>query len=182
MKNFSKTKANAFKIIVVGDRRVGKSNIVTRFTQNEFSLESSSSPMINIYTDMKIKPDRSSEQEEAAPRKKRRLSFISGTLSDKKNPIAYTYTSRDVMESCLCMTSLNNIHLRVSQDGWTPSRNTFQKQISYWLATSLTYTISKLFEPKMARHLLILTEYLFMKQVLLIEVISTKHLKIFSNQ
>mmetsp|Transcript_5557 Transcript_5557/g.5281 ORF Transcript_5557/g.5281 Transcript_5557/m.5281 type:complete len:82 (+) Transcript_5557:107-352(+) len=75
MKNFSKTKANAFKIIVVGDRRVGKSNIVTRFTQNEFSLESSSSPMINIYTDMKIKPDRSSELRRSCSKEEEEVKF-----------------------------------------------------------------------------------------------------------
>ncbi|CAI2366813.1 unnamed protein product [Moneuplotes crassus] len=75
MKNFSKTKSNAFKIIVVGDKRVGKSNIVTRFTQNEFSLESSSSPMINIYTDMKIKPDRSSELRRSCSKEEEEVKF-----------------------------------------------------------------------------------------------------------
>ncbi|CAI2369710.1 unnamed protein product [Moneuplotes crassus] len=53
-----RSKSKVSKIIVIGDKGVGKSNIVTRFTQNEFSLESSSNPMINIYTDVKIKPFR----------------------------------------------------------------------------------------------------------------------------
>ena len=39
-----------FKIVLIGDSGVGKSNILTRFTRNEFSLESKSTIGVEFAT------------------------------------------------------------------------------------------------------------------------------------
>ncbi len=51
MSNPSKDKYDyLFKIVLVGDSGVGKSNLLSRFTQNEFNLESKSTIGVEFAT------------------------------------------------------------------------------------------------------------------------------------